>query len=82
MRPADIPIRTSCASISAAVVCTAVRIAAIVIKSAAHPDQAPAKVRLFINRPTIGFGDAQDLACTQDLQLDSSTAEGQTIPLK
>jgi hypothetical protein len=33
----------------------AVRLSAIVIKSNSKPDQAPKKIKLFINNPTIGF---------------------------
>ena len=62
--------------------CAAVKISGIVIKSVLKPDQAPAKVRLFANKPTIGFGDAASLAPVQGLQLDSKTLSGETIPLK
>ena len=34
----------------------AVRLSGIIIKSTAHPDQAPKTVKLFVNQPTIGFG--------------------------
>ena len=33
----------------------ATRVSGLVIKSTAAPDQAPKSVKLFVNRPTIGF---------------------------
>jgi hypothetical protein len=50
----------------------------------AAPDDghAPKNVKLFINRPTIGFSEAEDENPAQSLDLTQEQLSGQPIPLK
>lgn len=59
-----------------------VRVSSIVIKSIACPDQAPKSIKLFVNRPTIGFGEAADVAGQQDFILGEKELQGEPIALK
>lgn len=58
------------------------KLQSLVIKSIKNSEQAPRKIRLFINKPTIGFSDAADLACAQELTLTESQLQGTPIQLK
>lgn len=60
----------------------AVKISGIIIKAADHVKQGPLKVKLFINKPTIGFGDAASVPATQDFKLSEAQLAGETVPLK
>lgn len=44
--------------------------------------QAPKRVKLFVNRPTIGFSEAADSAGVQEFDLTEADLEGQQLPLK
>ncbi|KAL6767327.1 PIT1 [Auxenochlorella protothecoides x Auxenochlorella symbiontica] len=46
------------------------------------PFQAPRSVKLFVNRPTIGFSEAADTAGQADVELTPAQAAGEPIPLK
>ncbi|KAL4854274.1 PITH domain-containing protein [Chlorella vulgaris] len=43
---------------------------------------APKKVKLFVNRPTIGFSEAADSAGVQELELSEEDVEGKQLQLK
>ncbi|EFN56865.1 hypothetical protein CHLNCDRAFT_144492 [Chlorella variabilis] len=43
---------------------------------------APKRVKLFVNRPTIGFSEAADSAGVQEFDLTEADLEGQQLPLK
>lgn len=63
-----------------------VRIRAIVIKSTGDAAQRPRRIKLFVNRPTIGFEDAQDATEPEAAQImeltDEQLVEGKRIPLR
>ncbi|EKM55798.1 uncharacterized protein PHACADRAFT_195847 [Phanerochaete carnosa HHB-10118-sp] len=63
-----------------------VRIRALIIKSAGEPEQRPRRIKLFINRPTLGFEDATDAREPEAAQIieltDEQVAEGKRIPLR
>jgi len=63
-----------------------VRIRALVIKSAGEPEQRPRRIKLFVNRPTLGFEDAMDASEPEAVQIveltDEQVAEGKRIPLR
>ncbi|KAI3426924.1 hypothetical protein D9Q98_006868 [Chlorella vulgaris] len=60
---------------------TACKLSGLVIKST-KTDQAPKKVKLFVNRPTIGFSEAADSAGVQELELSEEDVEGKQLQLK
>lgn len=63
-----------------------VRVKAIVIKSSGEPERRPRSIKLFINRPSLGFEDVQDAQepyAAQILELtDEQVTEGKKIPLR
>lgn len=60
----------------------AVRISGIIIKSTAVPDQAPKLIKLFTNRPTIGFNEAESDPGIQSIEITEDQLKGNVIPLK
>lgn len=62
------------------------RVKYLVIKSSGEPGQRPRSIKLFINRPSLGFDDVQDAQepyAAQILELtDEQVAEGKKIPLR
>ncbi|KAI7836452.1 hypothetical protein COHA_009669 [Chlorella ohadii] len=61
---------------------SACKLSGLVVKSTKSPDQAPKRIKLFVNRPTIGFGEAADAAGVQEFDLSESDLEGQQLQLK
>ncbi|KAL6766135.1 PIT1 [Auxenochlorella protothecoides x Auxenochlorella symbiontica] len=61
---------------------SAVKINSVIIQSKNKPEQAPRSVKLFVNRPTIGFSEAADTAGQADFELTPAQAAGEPIPLK
>lgn len=59
----------------------AVRLSAIAIRSMAGA-QAPKTVKLFVNRPTLGFAEAADMPAMQDLALGADDLEGRPAALR
>ncbi|GAB4818609.1 hypothetical protein N2152v2_005655 [Parachlorella kessleri] len=59
-----------------------VKLTSIVIKSTGKPEQAPRKIKLFVNRPTIGFGEAADLAGQHEFELTEKELGGEPVQLK
>ncbi|KAI0811092.1 PITH domain-containing protein [Irpex lacteus] len=63
-----------------------VRIKSLVIKSKGEPGQQPRKIKLFINRPSLGFEDVQDAEepdASQIIELtDAQVTQGKKIPLR
>lgn len=60
----------------------AVKLQSIKIKSIKDAENAPKQIRLFINKPTLGFSDAADLACSQEFELTEDQLQGNAISLK
>ena len=59
-----------------------VRIRSIAIQ-ASNVAQAPRKIKLLINRPTIGFDDFSEGEATQEFELsEEQVREGKRIPLR
>eukprot|EP00890_Picochlorum_soloecismus_P006167 jgi/Picsp_1/6551/NSC_03894-R1_protein len=54
-------------------------ISGIQIQSQTSPDQAPKSIKLFVNRRTIGFGDAMDSPATMTLELNNEDLNGDKI---
>lgn len=52
------------------------------IKSVGNKGHAPRKVRLFINRPSLGFSEAADFPAVQEFELSEADLEGKPLPLK
>jgi len=50
--------------------------------STGKPEQAPKKIKLFVNRPTIGFGEAADLAGQHEFELTEKELGGEPVQLK
>ena len=46
------------------------------------PPQAPKRVKLFVNRPTMGFSEAADSAGLQEFDLGEKELAGEQLPLK
>ena len=46
------------------------------------PLQAPKRIKLFVNQPTIGFSAAADASGVQELELSEAQLGGEQIPLK
>lgn len=58
------------------------RIHAIVVK-AEDDGHAPKSVKLYVNRPHMGFSDTSSVPCAQELELTAAQlAKGDPIPLK
>ena len=54
------------------------RIRALRLKTLpAHLARAPASLRLFVNRPTLGFDDAESEEATQEIQLTEAQVKGE-----
>ncbi|EIE19587.1 DUF1000-domain-containing protein [Coccomyxa subellipsoidea C-169] len=60
----------------------AVKLHSWAIKSVGSKGHAPRKVRLFINRPSLGFSEAADFPAVQEFQLSEEDLEGKLLPLK
>ena len=58
-----------------------VKLNGIKIACTDNKDAAPSRVKLFINRISLGFGDAENLPAIQTLSFDQIES-GETIPLK
>lgn len=58
-----------------------VRVSRICLKSTVNPDAAPKLVKFFINRPTIGFGEASESPAAHSVTLTEETLQGEPIPL-
>lgn len=46
-----------------------------------NPEAAPKSIKFFINRPTIGFGEAAESPAVHSLSLTEETLQGEPIPL-
>lgn len=53
-----------------------------IVVSAADDGHAPKKVKLFTNRPTIGFSEAEDEKAVQEFDLSPAQVAGQPLALK
>ena len=60
----------------------AVRLSSWAIKSSGSKPHAPRKVRLFINRPSLGFSEAADFPAAQEFELSEVDLEGNALQLK
>ncbi|PNH10353.1 hypothetical protein TSOC_002935 [Tetrabaena socialis] len=58
-----------------------VKLQSIVIK-AIDADKAPKSVKLYSNRPHMGFSDTSSVPCAQELELTPAQLKGDPIPLK
>ena len=58
----------------------------IIIRSAINPEQAPRTIKLFINKPSLGFEDVEDAVEPEAAQVieltDEQVKEGKPIPLR
>lgn len=58
----------------------------IIIKSSTNPEQAPKTIKLFINKPSLGFEDVEDATESEAAQIieltDEQVKEGKPIPLR
>lgn len=62
---------------------TACKLSGLVIKSSGSSSgQAPKKVKLFVNWPTIGFSEAADTAGVQEFELGEKELAGELLQLK
>ncbi|KAL4420910.1 hypothetical protein ABPG77_001251 [Micractinium sp. CCAP 211/92] len=61
---------------------TACKLSGLVVKSTKSADQAPKRVKLFVNQPTIGFGEAADAAGVQEFDLSEEEVKGTQLQLK
>ena len=60
-----------------------VKLQSLAIKSAGAEGRAPRRVKLFINRASLGFSEAADFAPVQELELTPEQVEtGEPIALK
>lgn len=59
-----------------------VRIHNIGIKGPKEDGTGPKQVKLFINRHSFGFSDADSVPCAQELDLTAKDLDGEPIPLK
>lgn len=59
-----------------------VRIHNIGIKGPKEDGTGPKQVKLFINRHSFGFSDADSVPCAQQLDLTAKDLDGEPIPLK
>ena len=63
--------------------CSAVKLHSLLVKSADSNGKAPRLVKLFTNRPSLGFSEAADETPVQQFELeDSALQEGATLLLK
>ena len=60
----------------------AVRLSSWAIKSNGSKQHAPRKVKLFINRPSLGFSEAADFPAAQEFMLSEADLEGNPLQLK
>ena len=62
------------------------RVRALVLKSTGDPTQRPRRIKLFVNKPTIGFDDAADAQEPEAAQIielsDEQVAEGRPVQLR
>ncbi|KAK9806283.1 hypothetical protein WJX72_008448 [[Myrmecia] bisecta] len=61
---------------------TAVKLHSLVIKGAESKSHGPRRVKLFINKPSLGFADASDLPAVQEFELSEEDLEGKPLLLK
>lgn len=59
-----------------------VKLKSLAIFSAISPEQAPKTIQLFINQPTLDFGDAANLVPTQEIVLSDKDVKGERIELR
>lgn len=59
-----------------------VRIHNIGIKGPKEDGTGPKQVKLFINRHSFGFSDADSVPCAQQLDLTAKDLDGEPVPLK
>lgn len=60
---------------------TATKLRSIVV-SAADDGHAPKNIKLFTNKPTIGFSEAEDEKAVQEFDLSPGQVSGQPLTLK
>ncbi len=60
----------------------AVKLQSWAIKSTSNKGHAPRKVKLFTNRPTLGFSEAADFPAVQEFELSEDELEGKPIQLR
>ena len=60
----------------------AVRLSSWAIKGSGSKQHAPRKVKLFINRPSLGFSEAADFPAAQEFELSEADLEGNPLQLK
>jgi len=60
----------------------AVRLSSWAIKSTGSKGHAPRKVKLFINKPSLGFSEAGDFPAAQEFMLSEADLEGKPLQLK
>ncbi|CAK0785733.1 hypothetical protein CVIRNUC_008944 [Coccomyxa viridis] len=60
----------------------AVKLSSWAIRSTGSKGHAPRKVKLFINKPSLGFSEAADFPAAQELTLSEADLEGKALPLK
>ena len=65
-----------------AVAPAAVKLHSWAIKSVGRKGHAPRKVKLFINRPSLGFSEATDFPAVQEFDLSEADLEGKPLSLK
>jgi hypothetical protein len=53
-----------------------------VVLGAPEDGHAPKKVKLFVNRPTIGFSEAEEECAVQEFDLSAAQVGGQPLALK
>ncbi len=54
----------------------------LVVKSEGSGDQAPRTVKLFTNRPNLGFSEASSFPPVQQFSLTEADLQGKALPLK
>lgn len=60
----------------------AVKLHSWAIKATDAEGRAPRRVKLFVNRPSMGFSEAADFPAVQEFTLEGSDLEGKALPLK
>ena len=58
------------------------RLSSWAIKSTGSKEHAPRKVKLFINKPSLGFSEAADFPAAQEFELSEADLEGKPLQLK
>ena len=60
----------------------AVKLNSLVIKGPNTDGKAPRRVKLFINRPSIGFSEAESEPAVQEFELEQKHLEGEPVQLR